>query len=137
MLTPIATIILFIFGLSSCLGIKIPTEDDLAMYVDELELGIPHKPRVLTQEEYIAQERKIHEMIETFFLRVIAELENRTNAELKTMLLNISANLRLNQILLDRTNATGLSKLALEKNLEMTAYLRRRLIQVMIQKGIR
>lgn len=128
---------IFQTDLSETINFVIPTEDDLEMYVDEMELGIPHKKRILSESELKEKEIDVNAKIESFYIRAGSEIPEYSNDNLKTVLYNLSANIRLNQILSERVSLDGISKSSFQKNLELIIYLRRRVIKEMIERGIR
>lgn len=123
--------------LQELIDLKTPTQDDLDMFVDEIELGLPHRKRTLTIEEKKQKEIEVHSKIEGFYARVGNEIPNVSNEDLETILLNISANIRLNQILEEQITKEGLAGSSFQKNLDLVIYLRRRVIAEMIERGIR
>lgn len=123
--------------LSETISFEIPTQDDLEMYVDEMELGIPHRKRIPSESELKKKEVELHAKIESFYIRAGSEIPKYSDENLKTVLLNLSANIRLNQILSERVSMDGISNTSFQKNLELIIYLRRRVIGEMIERGIR
>ncbi|MCB1157000.1 MAG: hypothetical protein H7A25_23660 [Leptospiraceae bacterium] len=116
---------------------EIPTQDDLDMFADEVELGLPHKKRIPSLEEEKKKQEYLFAKIEAFYADAGTKVIKASDEELKTILLNVSSNIRLNQILVDRTTKEGLAASCLQKNLELVVYLRRRIIAEMIKRDIR
>jgi hypothetical protein len=102
-----------------------------------MELGIPHKKRVFSETELKEKEISINAKIESFYIRAGSQIPEYSNENLQIVLLNLSANIRLNQILSERVVLDGISESSFQKNLELSIYLRRRIIGEMIVRGIR
>ena len=110
---------------------------DREAYLDEIELGLPHKERVLTDEEWEEHLKKLEGMTEKFYAEVWNDVKNLEAKELQTTLLNVSANIYLIDHMERHTSLGEREQRIFGHNKEHVVYLRRRIIALLIEKGER
>ena len=112
-------------------------QTDREAYLDEIELGLPHKERVLTDEEWEEHLKKLEGMTEKFYAEVWNDVKNLEAKELQTTLLNVSANIYLIDHMERHTSLGEREQRIFGHNKEHVVYLRRRIIALLIEKGER